>query len=251
MSRIISLFNQAGGVGKSTLTMNLGYHLSRRKRRVLLVDIDPQASLTIFMGLVPNELQKTVSDSILEKDPLPIHKEIHGMDLVPSNILFSAAERQLLSIIRPETRLKIALDEITDEYDFILIDSPPSLGMLSILGLVAANYVLIPSQTQFKSVQGTDLVLNTIAEVRNATDHDLKLAGVVPNIFAKGTLQDKEALEFLENQLSHITNVYPPVPRSTAFADACKERLPLAVFSSGHKAVAILDKIARELEKLP
>ena len=123
--------------------------------------------------------------------------------------------------------------------------------MQSTLSLVAANYVLVPSQTQFKSIQGTNLVLQTIADVRDAIDHKLELAGVVPTIYAKGTLQDREALRVLESQLSTITKVYPPLPRSTAFPDASQERLPLAIFSPKHPAVTILNQIAKDLEKLP
>ncbi len=232
--------------------MNLGYQLGQRKnQKVLLIDMDPQASLTIFMGLDPTEQEVTVKDAILDKKNLPIHSEIHGMDLVPSNILLSAAEMQLSSVLRRELRLKQAIDKITEQYDFILIDSPPSLGMLSTLSLVAANYVLVPSQTQFKSIQGTNLVLQTIADVRDAIDHKLELAGVVPTIYAKGTLQDREALSVLENQLSAITKVYPPLPRSTAFPDASQERLPLAVFSPKHPAISILNQIVKDLEKLP
>lgn len=232
--------------------MNLGYQLGQRKKqKVLLIDMDPQASLTIFMGLDPTEQELTVRDAILDKKNLPIHSDVHGMDLVPSNILLSAAEMQLSSVLRRELRLKQAIDKVTDRYDFILIDSPPSLGMLSTLSLVAANYVLVPSQTQFKSIQGTNLVLQTIADVRDAIDHELALAGVVPTIYAKGTLQDREALSVLESQLSAITKVYPPLPRSTAFPDASQERLPLAVFSPKHPAVTILNQIAKDLEKLP
>lgn len=232
--------------------MNLGYQLGQRKKqKVLLIDMDPQASLTIFMGIDPAELEATVKDSILDKKDLPILNGIHGMDLVPANILLSAAEMQLSSVLRRELRLKQAIDKIANQYSFILIDSPPSLGMLSTLSLVAANYILVPSQTQFKSIQGTNLVLQTIADVREAIDHKLELAGVVPTIYAKGTLQDREALGVLESQLSAITKVYPPLPRSTAFPDASQERLPLAVFSPKHPAVTILNQIAKDLEKLP
>lgn len=213
--------------------------------------MDPQASLTIFMGVDPTELEATVKDSILDKKPLPILSGIHNMDLVPANILLSAAEMQLSSVLRRELRLKQAIDKIMEQYHFILIDSPPSLGMLSTLSLVAASYVLVPSQTQFKSIQGTNLVLQTIADVRDAIDHKLEIAGVVPTIYAKGTLQDREALNVLASQLSAIAKVYPPLPRSTAFPDASQERIPLAVFSPKHPAVTILNQIAKDLEKLP
>ncbi|MBD2158872.1 AAA family ATPase [Leptolyngbya sp. FACHB-16] len=252
MTKIITIFNQAGGVGKTSLTMNLGYQLGQRKKqKVLLIDMDPQASLTIFMGIDPAELEVTVKDSILDKKDLPILNGIHGMDLVPANILLSAAEMQLSSVLRRELRLKQAIDKVANQYSFILIDSPPSLGMLSTLSLVAANYVLVPSQTQFKSIQGTNLVLQTIADVRDAIDHKLELAGVVPTIYAKGTLQDREALSVLESQLSAITKVYPPLPRSTAFPDASQERLPLAIFSPKHPGITILNQIVKDLEKLP
>lgn len=202
------------------------------------------------MGLAPSELDKTISDAVLGKEPLPIHGPIHGMDLVPANILFSGGERQLASQLRPELRLKLALKPVSDRYDFVLIDCPPTLGLLSTLGLVAANYVLIPSQTQFKSTQGTDLVLNTIAEIRTVLEHDLQIVGLVPTLYAKGTLQDQQALAFLKDQLSQITQVFPPIPRATAFADSCQLREPLGVYQPSHTAVGVLKKIAKELEKL-
>ena len=151
MSQIIALFNQSGGVGKTTLTMNLCYQLSVRSNRVLLVDMDPQASLTTFMGIDPVELSKTVYEAIVGDEPLPIHDKIHGIDIAPANINLSAAELELVSALMREMRLKEALSSITKEYDFILIDCPPSLGILSVISLVAATHVLVPIQTQFKS----------------------------------------------------------------------------------------------------
>ena len=109
MSRIIAVFNQAGGVAKTTLTQNLGYHLAQLGHRVLLIDIDPQASLTIFMGLVPREIHQTVHSAIVDEQPLPIHKAIHGMDLAPANISLSTAEMQLVSAYLRDFRLKEAI----------------------------------------------------------------------------------------------------------------------------------------------
>ena len=122
MAKVIALFNQSGGAGKSTLTMNLGYHLAKRDLQVLLVDMDPQGSLTIYMGLEPAEMKQTIVDSILEDKPLAIHRQINDMDLVPANILLSEAEPRLLSALAREQRLRDTLKPILPDYDFILLD---------------------------------------------------------------------------------------------------------------------------------
>ena len=135
MTKVISLFNQSGGVAKSTLTLNLGYHLAQRKHRVLLVDLDPQASLTTFIGLDPVELKTTVYEAIVGEEPLSIRGKIHGLDIAPSNINLSAAKLELVSALMREMRLKEALVPILDNYDFIFIYCPPSLGILSVMAL--------------------------------------------------------------------------------------------------------------------
>ncbi|MGK7893381.1 MAG: ParA family protein, partial [Xenococcus sp. (in: cyanobacteria)] len=132
MGKIIALFNQAGGVAKTTLTMNIGYHLSKRNNRILLIDIDPQASLTSFMGIEPFDLETTIYDALVPKDEeievLPLHKNLHNMDLLPSNIDLANAEQELIFAELRELRLSQVLEPIQDKYDFILIDCPPSLG---------------------------------------------------------------------------------------------------------------------------
>ena len=250
MSRIIALFNQSGGVGKTTLTMNLGYHLAQKKHRVLLVDLDPQASLTTFMGQDPEELQQTIYESVVGEEPLNIVKQIHSMDLVPSNINLSAAELELVSSLMREVRLKNALAEVMDNYDFILIDCPPSLGLLTVLSLVAATHVLVPIQTQFKSFQGTDLLLNTVARLRKAANPNLKIAGFVPTMFDGRTAQETRTYKAIKEQLSPLAQVFEPIPRSIVFPDASEKRIPLALHQSKHPAVKILKKIISQLEQL-
>ena len=142
--------------GKPLIALNLGYHLSLRSHKVLLIDIDPQGSLTLFMGVDTQNLDKTVFDAIVNEEPLSIHTGIHGMDLAPTNINLSAAEIQLVNMDFREVRLKDAIAPIQDNYDFILIDCPPSLGLLSYISLVAANsYVLVPVETHYKAFEGT------------------------------------------------------------------------------------------------
>lgn len=235
---------------KSTLTLNLGYHLGQRQHRVLLIDMDPQASLTIFMGLEPSELEQTIADVVLDEQPPPIHPKIHGIDLVPSNIDLSAAEMQLVSVMMRELRLKRAIDPIAPNYDFILIDAPPSLGILSVLSLVASTHVLVPIQTQHKSFKGTELLLASVAKVRQYANHSLSFAGVVPTIYASRTVQDESTLNAIQTQLSSLTRVYPPIARSTAFPDSTQQHLPLALYNPRHPALETLNAIALGMETL-
>ena len=248
--RIIALFNQAGGVAKSTLTQNLGYHLAKREHRVLLIDLDPQASLTKFMGLVPSQLQKTIADAIIDEQPLPIHEGIHGMDLVPANRVLSGAEMQLVSAAMRELRLKEAVESVLNEYDFILIDCPPSLGLLSYIALVAATHVLVPVETHLKAFEGTDELLQTITHVKNKANRKITIAGFVPTRYAQQNSADKRALAAIQSQLSAWGRIFPPIPRATAFVDASEERAPLAVFDPKHPVVAILEEITLALEAL-
>lgn len=250
MSKIIALFNQSGGVGKTTLTMNLGYHLGQVGNRVLLVDIDPQASLTTFMGVDPEELKKTIYDSIVGDEPLEIITEINGVDLIPSNINLSAAEMELVSSLMREARLKNALDMVADDYDYILIDCPPSLGLLTVLSLVAATHVLVPIQTQFKSFQGTELLLNTVARLRKAANPNLKIAGFIPTIFDGRTAQESRTYKAINEQLSPLATVYTPIPRSIVFPDASEKRLPLELYQAKHPAVNIMKEIVANLKAL-
>ncbi|ACK74125.1 Cobyrinic acid ac-diamide synthase (plasmid) [Gloeothece citriformis PCC 7424] len=247
--RTIALFNQAGGVAKTTLTQNLGYHLAKRQHRVLLIDMDPQASLTKFMGLIPKELDKTVADAIIDELPLPIHTNIHSMDLAPSNRILSGAEMQLVNTPLRDFRLKEAIEPVLSEYDFILIDCPPSLGLLSYISLVAATHVLVPIETHLKAFEGTDELLQTLNSVRKA-NKKLSIAGFVPTRYAKSNSADVRALGAISSQLSAWGKIFPPIPRATAFVDASEDRAPLAVYDPKHPAVRLLEQIAQSLEVL-
>ena len=248
-SRIISLFNQSGGVGKSTLTMNLGYHLALRSHRVLLIDLDPQSSLTTFMGLEPLEIEKTLYDALLEDEPLPIQQDIHGVDLAPANINLSGAELELVTADMREQRMKDAIAPIQEQYDFILIDCPPSLGILSYISLVASTHVLIPIQTQYKAFQGTDLLFRTIKRVRARPNRQLKIAGYLPTMFAKANSQDQRILRAIQDQFAEVEGIiFPEIPRTTAFADAAEKHTPLALHNPKHPAVTVLETIAEILE---
>ncbi|MCC5618614.1 ParA family protein [Nostoc sp. CHAB 5836] len=250
MTPIIALFNQSGGVGKTTLTMNLGYHLAEMGRKVLLVDIDPQSSLTTFMGLEPMELENTIYNAIVHQDEMPIIHDLHSMDLVPSNIKLSKAEMELSAAIMRELRLKQALESIQEQYDYILVDCPPSLGILSIMSLVAATHVLIPIQTEFKALKGTELLLNTIVEVLNVANRKLKVAGIIPTMYDARTSQGEQSLQSITTQLSKVGTVHTTIPRATDFANASQARKPLAIFNPKHPALKLLKEISKTLDSL-
>lgn len=230
--------------------MNLGYHLAQLKQKVLLVDMDPQASLTVFLGLEPADLEKTVYEAILIGEQLSIMTDLNGIDLAPANINLSGAELELVVADMRDVRLKEALASIEKQYDFILIDCPPSLGILSYISLVAATHVLIPIQTQYKALKGTELLLKTIARVRTRANRTLKIAGLVPTMHDARTVQGDLSLQSIHQQLATLGPIYPTIPRSVAFADAVQEHLPLALYNAKHPAVKLLKQIAKELIKL-
>lgn len=262
MSQIIALFNMSGGVGKSTLTMNFGYHLARDlSKRVLLIDMDPQASLTTFVGLGPFDLDKTIYDSLLHKEPVPIVRELYkglSCDLVPANIYLAQAELKLASELRREYKLANLLGKVRQHYDVILVDCPPSLGLLSVNCLVAANYLVIPIQTEYKSVEATINLLQTTYEIAQQVNPTLQVAGTVPTMYDERTSQARRALQTIEEVFASLRDnpnfkqaiVFPPIPRRTDFANAAAEHLPLAEYSPRHDALTQLRVIAKALGAL-
>lgn len=262
MSRVISVFNQAGGVGKTTVAQNLGYHLANRGNKTLLVDMDPQASLTSFMGINTRTLNLSVYNSLIAEDEgelpiaLPIIKELYSMDLCPANLNLAKAEQQLVLEELRELRLKDAIAPFLENYDFIIIDCPPSLGILSVISLVAATHVLVPIQTQFKALMGTDLLLGTTKKIQKRLNKNLKLAGFLPTMYASSTAMDQQTLFDINEQLSAIAQVFSPLPRATALSEASKALKPFGAYIGSNKKgnngaiLKIFDEVAEAMEKL-
>jgi len=243
-AKIISFVNQAGGVAKTTMTMNIGYHLARLGHRVLLIDLDPQASLTTFMGLESHELSQTIADTLINKDfDLPIHADLYGMDLVPSSLDLSSIELQLVSLMAREVLLKNALVKHLTNYDFILIDCPPNLGILNVIALTASTHVIVPVQTQYKAFKGVDSLLDTVAKIKAHVNPTLKIGGFIPTMHTQAS-QNILILDALKSNLEAIAPIFPAIPRATAFADASMHHRPLAIHNQYHPALAALDSIA-------
>jgi chromosome partitioning protein len=252
-AKVISLFNQAGGVGKTTLTQNLGYQLKDKGFKVLLIDIDPQASLTCFMGIEPYDLETTIYDALISEDlsiSLPIINRF-GVDLVPSNLWLAASEQKLTYELQRELRLKDILKPHLQDYDFIMIDCPPSLTLLPLISLVASDHVLVPIQTQFKATVGTDLLLDTIAKVKARLNPALQILGFIPTQFSKRNLTEQRVLDLLYKDLSSIAPILDPLPRSTAIAEATEYGKPFALSPKCNNAIlSLFNSYAAHIESL-
>lgn len=256
MAVIISIFNQAGGVAKSTLTLNLGYTLAQAGQRVLLVDFDPQGSLTVFLGFEPWDLPATVYDSLMGNFSTPealvsvLEQAIvsaHSMDLLPANRRLGKAELELFTAMNRERKLAAMLAPLGDRYDWILIDCPPSLGLLSVSALAASNGVLVPVETEYKSWVGTDLLLETIGLVRREINPDLSIFGFVPTKHTRTKSQHQRVLKAMREQLATVGTVFEPIPNATAFADASEAGQPLMLYDHRHAALQSIETLANSL----
>jgi chromosome partitioning protein len=195
-ARVVALCNQKGGVGKTTSTINLGAALTEFGRRVLLVDFDPQGALSVGLGVQPHQLDRTIYDVLMESsvslDDVLLKTNIPGMDLVPSNIDLSAAEVQLVNEVAREQTLARALTPALPDYDLVLIDCQPSLGLLTVNALTAADEVVIPLECEFFSLRGVALLIDTIEKVRERLNPRLHIAGILATMYDARTVHGRE-----------------------------------------------------------
>jgi chromosome partitioning protein len=200
-ARVISMCNQKGGVGKTTTTINLGASLVEYGRKVLLVDFDPQGSLSVGLGLNPHEIELTVYNLLMQKDvalhDVVVPTGVPGMDLLPSNIDLAAAEVQLVHEVGREQTLQRALAPAMDEYDVILIDCQPSLGLLTVNALTASQGVIVPLECEYFALRGVALLKTTIDKVRERLNPALEIDGVLGTMFDGRTLHSREVMQRL------------------------------------------------------
>ena len=195
-ARVVALCNQKGGVGKTTSAINLGAALAEVGRRVLLVDFDPQGALSVGLGISPHQLERTSYNLLMEPgvgiDEVLVKTSVPGMDLLPSNIDLSAAEIQLVSEVAREQALARALAPVLDEYDFVLIDCQPSLGLLTVNALTAAHGVIIPLECEYFSLRGVAMLMDTIDKVQARLNPALTLDGILATMYDGRTLHGRE-----------------------------------------------------------
>jgi chromosome partitioning protein len=195
-ARIVALCNQKGGVGKTTSTINLGASLAELGRRVMLVDFDPQGALSVGLGVQPHQLDRTAYNLLMERsvsiEDVLLKTGVAGMDLLPSNIDLSAAEVQLVGEVAREQTLARVLAPVVADYDYILIDCQPSLGLLTVNALTAADGVIVPLECEFFSLRGVALLIDTIEKVRERLNPELKLDGILATMYDGRTLHGRE-----------------------------------------------------------
>jgi chromosome partitioning protein len=247
MARIIALANQKGGVAKTASTLSLGAALAERGQEVLTIDADPQGALTFSLGVDPDLLDETINDVLVRR--LPIEKIIlsREVDLVPANIDLAGAEAVLLAKTGREYALQRALRDVEERYDFILIDCPPSLGILTINSLTAAQEVLIPLQCEALSHRGVGQLLETLQDIRHFTNPDLRVLGVIPTMYDGRSRHAKKVLEDVGTRYE-IDVFSPPVRKSIKFAEASQAGCSILAYAPTHPgAIAYRTHAARLL----
>ncbi|MFD3681528.1 ParA family protein [Streptomyces sp. NPDC058613] len=249
-AKIIAMCNQKGGVGKTTSTINLGAALAEYGRRVLLVDFDPQGALSVGLGVNPMELDLTVYNLLMERgmsaDEVLLKTAVPNMDLLPSNIDLSAAEVQLVSEVARESTLQRALKPLMADYDYMVIDCQPSLGLLTVNALTAAHKVIVPLECEFFALRGVALLTETIEKVQERLNPELELDGILATMYDSRTVHSREVLarvvEAFDDHVYHTV-----IGRTVRFPETTVAGEPITTYASNSVGAAAYRQLAREV----
>ncbi|MEF3405144.1 ParA family protein [Agromyces sp. CCNWLW203] len=248
-ARIIALCNQKGGVGKTTTTINLGATLAEYGRRVLAIDFDPQGALSAGLG-VPTHDVPTIYDLLLSRtlDPADVIQKtsVEGLDVIPANIDLSAAEVHLVTEVAREQILASVLRRVSADYDVILIDCQPSLGLLTVNALTASHGVVIPLECEYFALRGVALLIETIDKVRDRLNPAIQLDGILATMYDSRTLHSREVLERVVDAFGDEV-LETVITRTVKFPDASVAGTPITEFAPEHQASRAYRQLAREL----
>ncbi|MCF8530166.1 MAG: AAA family ATPase [Candidatus Nanopelagicales bacterium] len=249
-ARVIAMVNQKGGVGKTTSTVSLGAALAGYGRKVLLVDFDPQGALSVALGMNPNAADLSIYNLLTDNDchvgDVITTTNVPDLDLIPSNIDLSAAEVQLVSEVGREYALQRALAPIIDDYDIVLIDCQPSLGLLTLNALTASSEVIIPMATEYFALRGVALLKDTIDKVTSRLNPNLKIVGVLPTMHDPRTLHSREVLESVTGAFGD-TVFTTTINRTVKFPDSAVAGEPITQFAATSSGAEAYRRLAREV----
>jgi chromosome partitioning protein len=254
--KVIALCNQKGGVGKTTTCVNLGIGLSMQGKKVLLIDADAQASLTLSLGYIkPDEMSATLSDvmqMVIDEKQIPegygILHHNEGVDLLPANIDLSGMEVRLINTMSRESVLKTYLEEVKNKYDYVIIDCMPSLGMLTINSIVAANSIIIPSQPHFLSVKGLELLLATISKVKKQIKPNLKIDGILMTMVDNRTNFTRDVIALIRGQYGGNIKVFQnEIPLSIKAVETSAEGTSIYMHDKNGKVAVAYEALTKEV----
>ena len=248
---VLAVANQKGGVGKTTTVINVGAHLAELGRRVLIVDCDPQANATSGLGVARRDIPASTYDVVVLGRPLAearIHTSIPGLDLIPSDIALAGAEIELVAVARREKRLAYALEALSDDpVDYVLLDCPPSLGLLTVNAVVAAEALLVPIQCEFYALEGLGLLTHTISLLRRELNPSLRIAGIVLTLHDGRLTLASQVVDEVRKRFGDLV-LDPVIPRNVRLSEAPSFGLPITAYAPASRGAEAYRELAVNLD---